>query len=675
MKNVVLSTDNKRAFVISDETDLVVVDVSNANAPHQLSTFNVGDDLREVAWVNDKLAVIAAGEKGLLLVNISDSAKPVLIVTFATASSANAVSIIDNRAIVATENGIEVVDLSDSTKPKLVGSFENASGVSTEISVNQGVAYVVNNLGESQSLQMLALPEITTVTTPAKTDVIPPPIKPPVVTNHAPTGKITLDGTAKVGNVLSATNTLKDADGLGELTYQWLRAGKIINHATLVNYTLVKADAAQKMSVKISYTDGLKKLESKTSAETSAIKESDVNGVISVGDDDEGDKSDKLFGAEKNDSISGLSGNDTLKGLAGNDTLSGDTGDDSLDGGNDNDVLLGGEGNDKLSGGSGNDRLDGNTGNDLLDGNVGNDTLNGGTGVDTMTGGEGDDYYYVDHIKDIIIETSTNITTGGSDTVESLADYVLPDNIENFILKDSAGKGHKGTGNKANNVITGSIGDDELIGMAGNDKLNGGNGVDILDGGSGIDTLIGGNDSDVYRVNNLDDIIIETAGGGDEDQVMSMVSFDLNKSANVEWLTFSGAKATDGIGNELDNLLQEKSGGIVDNHFQGNNGNDVINAEGGNDTLEGGTGNDTLNGGDGKDTVIFNNEFDDYKITASFDEGSVPEIRVKFVHLSKEGAVNEGFDTLTNIEILQFSDRTFDSLNPKDWLVLTGVES
>ena len=367
---------------------------------------------------------------------------------------------------------------------------------------------------------------------------------------------------------------------------------------------------------------------------------------------------DKIIGAELDDNLQGLAGNDTLSGLAGNDTLDGSTGNDLLDGGNGNDVLIGFDGNDKLIGGSGNDKLDGGKGNDTLDGGAGKDTLIGGAGTDSMTGGDGDDYYYVDNIGDKIIESNKTVTTGGNDTVEATSNYILGLNIENLILKDSQGKGTNGTGNAGNNTITGSEGDNVINGMAGNDKLNAGGGDDTLDGGLGMDTLIGGDGSDVYIMNNLQDVIIETAANGDEDQIISSVTFDLSQADNVEFLTLSGSKNIDGTGNELNNLIQERADGTTNNNLSGGDGEDTLLSAGGDDTLEGGAGNDELDGGDGNDTAIFNGVQDDYKITVNVDT-EVPQIIVEFVNTGNAEGTDEGTDILSNIENIQFSDGTY----------------
>ncbi len=368
---------------------------------------------------------------------------------------------------------------------------------------------------------------------------------------------------------------------------------------------------------------------------------------------------DKIIGAALDDNLQGLAGNDTLSGLAGNDTLDGGLGNDSLDGGNGNDVLIGFDGTDKLIGGSGDDKLDGGKGNDTLDGGAGKDTLIGGIGTDSMTGGDGNDYYYVDNIGDKVIESNKTVTTGGNDTVEATSNYILGLNIENLILKDSQGKGTNGTGNAGNNTITGSEGNNVINGMAGNDKLNAGGGDDTLDGGLGMDTLIGGDGSDVYIMNNLQDVIIETAANGDEDQIISSVTFDLSQADNVEFLTLSGSKDTDGTGNELNNLIQEQADGTTNNNLSGADGDDTLLGAGGDDTLEGGAGNDELDGGDGNDTAIFSGSQDnDYQITVNVDT-EVPQIIVQFINTENPEATDEGTDILSNIENIEFSDGTY----------------
>jgi Ca2+-binding RTX toxin-like protein len=366
-------------------------------------------------------------------------------------------------------------------------------------------------------------------------------------------------------------------------------------------------------------------------------------------------KNDKNNGSKANDTLTGLAGSDTLSGGLGNDFIDGGVDNDLLNGENGDDTLIGDAGKDTLNGGSGNDNLNGGKDNDKLSGDTGNDTLNGGAGADTMTGGDGNDYYFVDNLKDFISETNKVVTTGGNDTIESvLLNYTLPANVENLILGGI--EISNGTGNKSDNVITGNLADNYLRGDAGNDKLIGNAGVDTLDGGLGMDTLIGGDDSDVYFMNNTEDTIIETENGGDLDQVNATVTFNLNSAPNVEALELSGEKATDGTGNELGNLIQEKEGGTVANSLNGMAGDDTLDGAGGDDTLEGGEGNDILEGGDGTDSAIYNDLQKNYQITANVDSTGVAQLVVKYVGNADDVTADEGEDILSNIEILQFSD-------------------
>ncbi len=89
--------------------------------------------------------------------------------------------------------------------------------------------------------------------------------------NDAPTGGVTISGTATEDQILTASNTLADADGLGTLSYQWNRDGVAIDGATSETYTLVQADVGKTITATVSYTDGYGTEESVTSAATSAV--------------------------------------------------------------------------------------------------------------------------------------------------------------------------------------------------------------------------------------------------------------------------------------------------------------------------------------------------------------------------------------------------------------------
>lgn len=336
--------------------------------------------------------------------------------------------------------------------------------------------------------------------------------------------------------------------------------------------------------------------------------------------------------------LTGNSGANLLTGLAGNDTLDGGAGADTLDGGTGNDVMTGGTGNDLfivdaagdvvveaagggtdtvqtvftttlaatlenlvltgtanlngtgnaaaniLTGNSGHNLLTGLDGNDTLSGGSGDDTLDGGTGNDSMSGGTGNDIYYVDNIRDVIVES----TSGGTDLVYTSASFTMATGLENLIMQGSANL--NATGNSSANSMTGNAGHNSLSGGSGADTLNGGAGNDTLDGGTGNDSMVGGSGDDTYHVNASGDQIVEGAGAG-TDTVLAATNWTLG--SHVEHLTMVSTGSYRGVGNSLDNIMT------------GNRGKNTLQGEAGNDTLNGGAGNDVLTGGSGADHFVF----------------------------------------------------------------------
>ena len=88
--------------------------------------------------------------------------------------------------------------------------------------------------------------------------------------NDAPTGSVTISGTPTEDQTLTASNTLADADGLGTITYHWLRGG-VDTGATGSTYLLGDADVGAQISVRANYTDGHGTAEAVTSAVTAAV--------------------------------------------------------------------------------------------------------------------------------------------------------------------------------------------------------------------------------------------------------------------------------------------------------------------------------------------------------------------------------------------------------------------
>lgn len=289
-------------------------------------------------------------------------------------------------------------------------------------------------------------------------------------------------------------------------------------------------------------------------------------------------------------------------------------------------------------------RADGNAQNNSLFGTDGHDTLDGGGGQDTLVGGAGDEVYFVDGREDTIVEREH----GGIDSVYAEASFGLGAWIENLVL---TGDAREGMGNSASNRLVGNATANKLDGRAGVDTLEGGGGDDVyvadrqddhivefegegrdtvyasvsfglgawledlvltgsahagtgndaanrmtgnsafnrLDGLGGVDTLVGGGGDDEYVVDDALDLVVETAGDGN-DTVHAVTSYQLPE--HVEVLRLYGAGA---VG----------KGGAAANALFGGAGADILEGGGGDDTLWGAGGDDVLTGGAGADLFAF----------------------------------------------------------------------
>ncbi|MCX7397725.1 MAG: DUF4347 domain-containing protein [Planctomycetales bacterium] len=93
-----------------------------------------------------------------------------------------------------------------------------------------------------------------------------------VATNDTPVGLPAITGFVREDQTLTAdVSGLADIDGLGTISYQWLRNGASISGATNSTYTSTDADVGAAISVRVRYTDGHGTLESLTSSSTDAI--------------------------------------------------------------------------------------------------------------------------------------------------------------------------------------------------------------------------------------------------------------------------------------------------------------------------------------------------------------------------------------------------------------------
>ncbi|HTO80761.1 MAG TPA: type I secretion C-terminal target domain-containing protein [Methylomirabilota bacterium] len=281
-----------------------------------------------------------------------------------------------------------------------------------------------------------------------------------------------------------------------------------------------------------------------------------------------------LFGGDGNDTLGGGTGTGSnyLEGGAGDDLyiqvsatdVINETGSDSGDELRTNQALSGlvtniehytytGTKSLDFTGSDGDNRITAGSGADTLTGDAGDDTLNGGAGADRLVGGAGNDTYIVDNSQDVVVEQPNE----GDDTVLTTATYQLPANVETLILQGTGAI--SGYGNSAANLLVGNAA------------------ANILDGKTGADTMIGHGGNDWYYVDDSDDVVEETGGGG-YDTVVAQTGYVLPDFVEVLHLFASGA----GVGNDFANFI-DAFGGVGDNTLDGKGGADTLNAGAGDD--------------------------------------------------------------------------------------------
>ena len=94
-----------------------------------------------------------------------------------------------------------------------------------------------------------------------------------------PTGSVTINGDFLEKQTLTASNSLADPDGIGSISYSWIRDTTI---ATGSSYTLTQQDVGFSISLQAAYTDAYGKDTSVTSNSSPLIQNVDDNPTGSV---------------------------------------------------------------------------------------------------------------------------------------------------------------------------------------------------------------------------------------------------------------------------------------------------------------------------------------------------------------------------------------------------------
>jgi Ca2+-binding RTX toxin-like protein len=416
-----------------------------------------------------------------------------------------------------------------------------------------------------------------------------------------------------------------------------------------------------------------------------------VSSILNVENSRGGNNNDTLIGDNLANDMEGQAGNDTLTGMGGADVLEGEDGNDTfvatLNDGNDTiiggantdtydmsgtsaaatitaatatsaetgtdtlasiEVYIGSQGADSITGDGDAETLNGFTGDDTLAGLGGADVLIGGLGIDTAT--------YAAAAAAVTVNLATG-TGAGSDAagdtlsgIENLIGSAQGDNLTGDALANNI------NGGAGNDIIAGGLGNDVLAGGAGTDTFNYaiGDGADTIDGGTENDTLnvtgTAGNDtlSVVYNGALLTSIV---TGG----TLTSVEAVTANLGAGTDTLSYAGTTVAVAV-----NLGAGTASGFtsvtgIENVVGGSNNDNLTGSALGN-VFTGGAGNDTISGLAGVDIAVFSGNIADYTISVVNGAGTVVDNNLL------DG--NDGTDTLTSIENLQFANGTVFVGNP-----------
>jgi Ca2+-binding RTX toxin-like protein len=355
--------------------------------------------------------------------------------------------------------------------------------------------------------------------------------------------------------------------------------------------------------------------------------------------------------------LDGRAGADSMAGGAGNDTYvvdnAGDVIIESANSGTDTVVTaftsytLGGNvenlrfltnASNTGVGDAGNNTIFGNTGNDALTGNDGNDVLYGGGGFDTLNGGNGDDTLVSEAPAVTLTRTAglraeyfSNNSFGGASTLIRTGE----------ILNNNWGAGSPDPGIPADNFS---------VRYGGNLTVDADGWYSFRVSGDGR-MYLWVDDVRVVLQNEGDSVVSLPIylKAGEVTLRGDLYEYVGNASTRVEWQRPGDISFSD---IPLDHL---SSGQIATIDTVG----DVMNGGAGNDVLDGGVGNDVLDGGTGTDLAAYYNTGTGLVagILSQFSF-STSDGTTLIVTDSRSGTSGNGVDTLTNIETVDFSDRT-----------------
>ena len=409
--------------------------------------------------------------------------------------------------------------------------------------------------------------------------------------NDQPTGGVSLVGTFKQGQLLSAANSLADADGLGPITYTWQGAssanGTYSTLATGPSYPLVAGDVNRYIRVVASYTDGYGSFESLASAASASpiaaldstpptVTELTVSANTVILRFSEAIKGTSLIAANfkrvigtgKASSASAISLDSVNNTVTLSFSSTAPTSTSAV----------------KLSYGA----SSGTANAGLITDQAGNPLL---------------------IFSNRVVETyrsSTNVTSlGNGRTTLPASSYT------NLVLTGSAITAY---GNGLANSIIGTTAANILDGKAGNDSINGGDGADLYLVASSADHAVaefkdsGTNGSDQVRFISTtanQNLHLFAGDTGLEEAVIGTGSTGTATTTGTTSLSLDASELLNALTIRGNNGSNKLLGSAFGDSLLGNGGADTIHGHGGDDAITGGAGRDALTGDGGIDTFIY----------------------------------------------------------------------
>jgi Ca2+-binding RTX toxin-like protein len=433
--------------------------------------------------------------------------------------------------------------------------------------------------------------------------------------NDAPTGSVTISGTAVQNQTLTAANTLADPDGMGAVSYQWLANGAAIVGANSSSLSLSQALVGKTISVKASYRDLFGNAETMTSDSTSSVvnvNDSATGRVLVRGAPVQGQTltvSNTLADADGLGSVSyhWTANGENIQGANGPFfTLTYDQLGKSVRA-----VAS------YIDGGGTLEKVNSNTiyvvnynvlsaeNNKSVATIAVNDSLLGAAPKFALYGADASLF---------------KISSKGVLTFATVKDYEQPtdSNLDGIYCVNVTMTNAK-TGYALNQDFAVGIDFTPILGTAANDTLKGTAGYDTLDGQEGDDKLTGGAGLDTFLISGGHDtvtdfnLLTKSANGNEILQVSEGAVIDA--SLKAAWMatseSFNEGTAnliTKGLAVDLSAISDGGQGWNVTNNgsatmITGSRFDDVLIGGSGNDQLLGGAGNDVLAGGKGFDIL------------------------------------------------------------------------